>query len=60
MTGKKRKSHGKDYYVYTCRKNYSGAKDRGCGKEMSENKLNRHVWGEIFKFITNPQKYVSF
>ncbi|PAC85923.1 recombinase family protein [Bacillus subtilis] len=60
MTGKKRKSHGKDYYVYTCRKNYSGAKDRGCGKEMSENKLNRHVWGEIFKFITNPQKYASF
>ncbi|KLV24731.1 recombinase family protein [Bacillus altitudinis] len=57
MTGKKRKSHGEDFYVYECRKNYAGAKNRGCGKSMSENKLNRIVWDEIYKFITNPEKY---
>ncbi|WP_412675224.1 recombinase family protein [Bacillus atrophaeus] len=60
MNGKKRKSHGKDFYIYTCRKNYSGAKNRGCGKQMSENKLNTHVWDEIYKFITNPEKYSAY
>ena len=60
MTGKKNKSHGKDFYVYECRKNYAGAKHKGCGKSMSENKLNKIAWDEIYKFITNPEKYRAF
>ncbi|MDA1474756.1 recombinase family protein [Bacillus changyiensis] len=60
MTGRKRKSHGKDYYIYDCRKNYAGSKNRGCGKQMSENKLNNYVWKEVYRFITNPEKYSAF
>ncbi|WP_420806834.1 recombinase family protein [Bacillus nakamurai] len=60
MTGRKRKSHGKDFYIYDCRKNYAGVKNRGCGKQMSENKLNKHVWDEIYKFIMNPEKFSSY
>jgi site-specific DNA recombinase len=56
MTGKKKKSHGKDYYVYECRKNYAGAKTKGCGKEMSENKLNTFVWENLIEIFNNPDK----
>lgn len=55
MTGKKRKSHGKDFYVYECRKNYAGAKEQGCGRLMSENKLNNHVWSSIIDMLNNPE-----
>nr|WP_309475262.1 recombinase family protein [Bacillus sp. 03113] len=56
MTGRKRKSHGKDFYVYECRKNYAGAKNKGCGKLMSENKLNNIVWSQILELFNNPEK----
>lgn len=56
MNGRKRKSHGKDFYVYECRKNYAGAKDRGCGRTMSENKLNNHVWSNLVELLDNPEK----
>jgi site-specific DNA recombinase len=60
MTGKKKKSHGKDFYVYTCRKNYAGAKSGGCGKEMSENKLNHFVWETLVDWFNNPEKINEF
>lgn len=56
MTGRKRISHGKDFYVYACRKNYAGAKDKGCGKEISENKLNNAVWEYLKELFDNPVK----
>lgn len=56
MTGRKKKSHGKDYYVYNCQKNYAGAKDKGCGKEMSENKLNTYVWDNLIAIFNDPDK----
>lgn len=56
MTGKKRKSHGKDFYVYECRKNYAGAKNKGCGRMMSENKLNNFVWSQVVDILNNPTK----
>lgn len=56
MTGRKRKSHGQDYYVYECRKNYAGAKSNGCGRMMSENKLNNHVWSSLVELLDNPEK----
>ena len=56
MTGRKTKSHGKDFYVYECRKNYAGAKNRGCGRTMSENKLNHHVWSMIVELLDDPKK----
>lgn len=54
MNGRKTKSHGKDFYVYECRKNYAGAKDNGCGRMMSENKLNSFVWDKIVDLLNNP------
>ncbi|WP_390353828.1 recombinase family protein [Virgibacillus halophilus] len=56
MTGRKRKSHGKDHYVYECRRNYAGAKDKGCGRMMSENKLNNIVWPMVVELLDNPEK----
>ncbi|GGN54776.1 recombinase family protein [Oceanobacillus indicireducens] len=56
MNGRKLKSHGKDFYVYECRKNYAGAKNKGCGRMMSENKLNGFVWSEIIDLLDNPDK----
>lgn len=60
MTGRKRKSHGKDFFVYECRKNYAGAKSNGCGRMMSENKLNNHVWGKVIDLLNNPQQLKTY
>lgn len=60
MTGKKTKSHGKDFYIYTCRKNYAGSKSKGCGKQISENKLNKFVWESIVDLFNNPTKISEF
>lgn len=60
MTGKKTLSHGKDFFIYTCRKNYSGAKSKGCGKQISENKLNNFVWEHLMYILENPEKAAEF
>lgn len=60
MNGKKRKSHGKDFYVYECRKNYAGAKNRGCGRVMSENKLNKYIWEKVIEVLNNPDKIKNY
>jgi site-specific DNA recombinase len=60
MTGRKTKSHGKDFFIYECRKNYAGAKDKGCGKQMSENKLNHFVWETLVEWLNNPEKINEF
>jgi site-specific DNA recombinase len=53
MTGKKGNSHGKPYYIYTCKKNNPGyAKD--CSRQISENKLNKYVWDAVYNIIKNP------
>jgi site-specific DNA recombinase len=60
MNGRKTRSHGKDFYIYECRKNYAGAKDRGCGRTMSENKLNNHVWSIVVELLDNPNKISEY
>ena len=60
MPGRKTKSHGKDYYIYHCRKNYAGAKHRGCGKQISENKLNNEVWRYLEDLFVNPEKISQY
>jgi site-specific DNA recombinase len=60
MTGRKTKSHGKDFYIYECRKNYAGAKDKGCGRQMSENKLNHFVWNKLVEWFNNPEQISGF
>lgn len=56
MTGRKAMSHGKDFFIYECRKNYAGAKTKGCGKQISENKLNKKVWENVLYMLNNPDK----
>lgn len=60
MPGRKRKSHGKDFFVYECQKNYAGAKSKGCGRLMSENKLNRIVWDSVVEMLNNPNKIKDY
>lgn len=52
MTGRKTNSHGKKYYVYHCRKNNTGLSSTGCGRMISEKKLNENVWLEIEEWIS--------
>lgn len=56
MNGRKTKSHGKDFFIYECRKTYAGAKTSGCGKQMSENKLNTYVWNKLREWLDDPDK----
>jgi site-specific DNA recombinase len=60
MPGKRTLSHGKDFYIYTCRKVTAGSKSKGCGKQMSENKLNTFVWDSLLEFFNNPDKINEF
>jgi site-specific DNA recombinase len=60
MTGRKTQSHGKDFFIYECRKNTAGAKSKGCGRQMSENKLNNFVWDELIKIFNNPERLDQF
>jgi site-specific DNA recombinase len=60
MTGKNTFSHGKDFYVYICQKNYAGAKSKGCGRQMSENKLNKFVWETLLDLFNEPEKINEF
>lgn len=60
MTGRKGQSHGQPYFVYQCKKNYAGAKLKGCGRQMSENKLNSFVWEKIIGLLDDPSKIMDF
>lgn len=60
MTGKKVNSHGKPFFIYNCRKNYAGAKDKGCGKQISENKLNDIVWKYIKNIFDDPAQIKEY
>jgi site-specific DNA recombinase len=53
MTGKRTLSHGKDFYIYTCKKNNPGYTGT-CSRQMSENKLNKAVWDNVYEIIKNP------
>ncbi|WP_108669568.1 recombinase family protein [Peribacillus acanthi] len=60
MTGRRTLSHGKNFYIYECRKNYAGAKTKGCGKQMSENKLNKIVWEHVVSIFNNPESIYEY
>lgn len=57
MTGVKRKNWGSYIFMYTDRKNYSGAKFSGCGLEVRCDKLDHVVWEEVKKLLDNPEMY---
>jgi site-specific DNA recombinase len=53
MTGRKTMSHGKPFYIYICKKNNPGY-HKDCSRQMSENKLNKVVWDNVYNIIKNP------
>jgi site-specific DNA recombinase len=53
MTGKRTTSHGKPFYIYTCKKNNPGYQVE-CSRQISENKLNNIVWDNVHDIIKNP------
>lgn len=55
MPGRRKLSHGKDYFIYSGRKNVAGTKS-SCKREMSENKLNNIVWTHLIELFNNPEK----
>lgn len=60
MSGRNSKSRGKNYYVYLCRKNHAGAKNKGCGRMMSENKLNYFVWQAVCELLNNQSRINNY
>lgn len=60
MTGKRTLSHGKDFYIYTCRKNTAGSQPKSCNRQMSENKLNHFVWETVLSILNNPEKIYEY
>src|SRR5699024_9019475 len=57
MIGRKHSSHGKAYYIYYCPKQ-SGSKG-GCGRMMSERKLDQLIWSKMLDFL-RPKNFVWF
>lgn len=60
MSGRNSKSRGKNYYVYLCRKNYAGTNSKGCGRMMSENKLNYFVWRSVCELLNDQTKINNY
>lgn len=54
MTGRRAKYWGKYVLEYTDRKNYEGAKNRGCGMSISCEELDAYVWGKVKEWLDNP------
>jgi site-specific DNA recombinase len=55
MVGVKAKWWGETQYIYTDRKNYAGAKHRGCGLQLKMEELDEAVWKEIKDLLDNPE-----
>lgn len=54
MSGTPYKEWGKKVFVYTCRKNFAGAKNPGCGRHIHIEKIDEPVWDYIVKLVNNP------
>ena len=60
MNGKKTVRRGKAKYDYVCRKNYAGAKNKGCGRQMSEQKLDHIVWNQVLEWLNDPEELSKY
>jgi site-specific DNA recombinase len=59
MTGVQQNNWGTKVSTYTDRKNYSGAKNKGCGNSIKADYLEEKVWGAIEDYLNNPEKFAS-
>lgn len=59
MTGAKQKWWGKDKFVYTDKKNYSGAKHPGCGNRIATDELETVVWNHVLGILNEPERMLK-
>lgn len=56
MTGRKGKNWGRYEYEYTDKKNYSGAKNPGCGQRIKCIDLDTIVWDKVLEWLKDTEK----
>lgn len=56
MTGRRAKNWGKHVLEYTDLKNFSGAKNTGCGRKIKAEDLENEVWGTIMAWLDQPNE----
>jgi site-specific DNA recombinase len=60
MTGAKASWWGKKVFLYSDFKNYSGAKNKGCGNQIHTHELDEVVWEHIHHLLNNPEEINSY
>lgn len=55
MTGIYANHWGKKVRMYTCRKNYSGAKNKGCGRKIHADPFEKEIWHHVKVWLFDPQ-----
>lgn len=56
MVGHKANWWGSKVFIYSDRKNSSGAKNPGCGNDIRTEKLETDVWEHVVDVLNNPEK----
>lgn len=62
MHGRMQNNFGNPYPIYTCRQNYSGAKNPGCNRTIKCDEIDNEIWSIVVEWATNPEtisKYVE-
>lgn len=60
MTGARASWWGEKVLIYTDVKNYSGAKNKGCGNQIHTSKLDEAVWEHVHHLLNNPDEISTF
>jgi site-specific DNA recombinase len=59
MVGIKSKNWGQTVFIYTDKKNTSGAKKPGCGRRVYVSKLDEEVWETILEWLNAPEEIAA-
>lgn len=59
MTGRRAKNWGKSILEYTDLKNFSGAKNSGCGRKIIAENLENEVWRTIMTWLDQPNEIAA-
>lgn len=59
MSGTPATNWGTKVFIYTCHKNYSGAKNKGCGLRLYTSKIDIIVWDQVKEWVNDPAGIVA-
>ncbi|SFD66833.1 site-specific DNA recombinase [Bacillus sp. OV194] len=59
MVGVKTKNWGQTVFIYTDKKNTSGAKNPGCGRKVYVHNLDVEVWETILEWLNAPEEIAA-